>query len=159
MALPGDVLSGKVQPGSIQEIERAADLAGLMVAGPAPVASKMADGTLGSFAGVTSRTLDKGALETAQAAEREAVHPDEIWQKTGFFKGADKQWRYEIPDEHAKLSDRGFTVNTLEDPNAGGEINKLYTVNNKTKTGSTTSQITRLPDILDHPELYDAYPT
>src|SRR6185369_6907776 len=47
--LAHDVYGGKIDPMSDQGIERAFDLAGMMVAGPAPVAAKMADGTLGSF--------------------------------------------------------------------------------------------------------------
>lgn len=131
MALPGDVLSGKVQPGSPQEIERAMDLAGLMVFGPAPVAAKMADGTLGSFAGVVSKTLPKEELKMAQKLESEGVHPDDIWKQTGFFKDkSDGRWRYEISDEGSSLTDRDWKF---------GDKGKLS-------------------EFFDHPELYKAYP-
>src|SRR5882672_7761781 len=124
--LPGDVLSGKVQPGSTQEIERAADLAGLVISGPAPVAAKLADGTLGSFAGVKSTALSglpksqrNPELLTkfydAQNMELDAMHPDDIWDKTGFFRGADQRWRYEISDADAKLKMESFDT-------AGGKI-------------------------------------
>lgn len=161
--LPGDVLSGKVQPGSIQEIERAADLAGLMVGGPAPVASKMADGTLGSFAGVTSKTIDKTKLYEAQQMALDKTHPDEIWQKTGFFKGTDDRWRYEIPDEKAGL---GEGLNHLITPategsngmgswtNIGGREAE-HTVTLKSKK----DELLPLPDVLNHPDLYKAYPS
>lgn len=154
--LPGDVLSGKVQAGSIQEIERATDLAGLMVAGPAPVASKMADGTLGSFAGVASKTLDKGALEVAQAAEKEAIHPDEIWQKTGFFRGADNRWRYEIPDEHASIKEDAFRRTSWK-PDDPDEYFLTLKDSGKDFFGKSKETLT-LPDVLDHPELFKAYP-
>lgn len=158
--LPGDVLSGKVQAGSIQEIERATDLAGLMVAGPAPIASKMADGTLGSFAGVTSKTLDKTKLYQANEMELNKHSADAIWQETGFFKGADNRWKYEIPDEAAKINDKGFNKTELEsNPSAGGEKDTLYSVKPPKKDffGKTYDH-TLLPDVLDHPELYKAYP-
>jgi len=162
-ALPGDVLSGKVQPGSIQEIERAADLAGFMVGGPAPVAAKMADGTLGSFAGVGSKTLNKTKLYEAQEMAMNAAHPDEIWQQTGFFKGADGRWRYEIPDVNSALKDTGFDKTILQsDPRAGGETSLLYSVKDSPKDffGKVKeSSAVRLPDVLNHPELYEAYPS
>jgi hypothetical protein len=146
-ALPGDVLSGKVESGSVQEIERAADLAGLMIGGPAPVASKMAEGTLGSFAGVTSKTFDKGALEVAQAAEKEGLHPEEIWNKTGFFRGADNRWRYEIVDKDAKINEKGFD-RKVEADMSGEEI----------PTISVKEFGTTVGEALDHPELFKAYP-
>jgi len=158
--LPGDVLSGKVQPGSIQEIERATDLAGLMIAGPAPVAAKMADGTLGSFAGVGSKTVDKTLLYHAQQMFLDKINPEEIWQKTGFFKGADGNWKYEIPAESAKINEKGFNKTELDsNPNAGGEKDTLYSVKPPKKDffGKTYGHTT-LPDVLDHPELYKAYP-
>ncbi len=147
MALPGDVLSGKVQPGSPQEIERAMDLAGLMVGGPAPVASKLAEGTLGSFAGVTAKGIDKNRLAQAQLLDAKNVHPDTIWEKTGFFRGADDRWRYEIPDKEAKLSDKGF--NRVIDEDMSGELVPFVSVR---KEGTT------LGEALDHPELFKAYP-
>lgn len=135
-ALPGDVYSGKVQAGSPQEIERAMDLAGLMVFGPAPVASRMADGTLGSFAGVKSKLLPREKLQAAQKLESEGVNPDDIWQQTGFFKDkSDGRWKYEIGDQDAK-------------------INKDF-LERKTSIGDATG---KLHELYDHPELYKAYP-
>ena len=56
--------------------------------------------------------------------------PDEILNKTGWYKGPDAQWRYEISDEGMKLVDRDWKV---------GEQGKLK-------------------DFVEHPELYKAYP-
>lgn len=131
MALPGDVLSGKVQPGSAQEIERAMDLAGLMVMGPAPVASKMAEGTLGSFAGVKSKALPKEKLYEAQNMETSGASADDIWEKTGFYKDkSDGRWKYEINDQGARLVEKDWR-------------------------GIETGD---LKDFYDHPELFKAYP-
>lgn len=140
LSAAGDALQGKTPDWaidaegnvntSIQTIEKAQDLANLAVLGPAPVAAKLADGTLGSFAGVRSKILDKGALEVAQAAEKEGIKPDEIWQKTGFFRGADQRWRYEIDDSSLKYSPEKLREN----------VNMP------------------LDHVLDHPELFKAYP-
>lgn len=129
--LPGDVLSGKVQPGSTQEIERAADLAGFMIGGPAPVASKLSEGTLGSFMGVGAKSFNPDRLQEAMALKGNGATVDEIWNKTGTFQGADTKWRQEIPDNKAKYDD-------------------LWNV-----YGSNPSTLGK---VLDHPELYKAYP-
>ncbi len=126
--LPGDVYAGKIDPMSPQGIQRAFDLAGLAVTGPAPVAAKMADGTLGSFIGVKSKAFDRNALAQAQILEKYGANPDKIWEKTGTFKGADGRWRQEVNDSKA-------TVKPQED-----------------LTGKS------LEDVLDHPDLFKAYP-
>src|SRR5882762_5965554 len=133
LTLPGDVLSGKVQPGSIQEIERATDLAGLMVGGPAPIAAKMADGTLGSFAGVGAKTARTDYLDIAKKMYADEGHTaEDIWKSTGWFKDIrDGKWKWEINDQGAKLKE-------------GFDINK--------------SQVVQMDEMLDHPELYKAYP-
>src|SRR6266852_2434357 len=95
-SFPGDVKSGEVNPMSEEGIQKTADLAMTMVGAPAPVAAKLADGTLGSFAGVKSAGIKEkmADLGHAQVLESNAAHPDEIFQKTGFFRGADNRWRY-----------------------------------------------------------------
>lgn len=176
LALPGDVLSGKVQPGSPQEIERAMDLAGLMVGGPAPVAAKMADGTLGSFAGVTAKTIDKNRLAEAQIMASNGAHPTEVWNKTGFFQGADSRWRFEIPDQNAQLKMDNFVDVTPKESMDWSSVNTNTTplirpknpLNDVDMSGmSDIQQIEHLAssethqplsDIIDHPELFKAYP-
>jgi hypothetical protein len=145
------------------------DLAGLMVMGPAPVASKLADGTLGSFAGVTSKTLDRNKLAEAQIMTANGVHPDDVWKKTGFFQGADGRWKYEIPSEGSSLKESAFDKNFIpNDPRVGGEDNITYSLKNRSIPSNATLQEAmdhfknnpplKLEDILDHPELYKAYP-
>lgn len=137
-SLPGEVAQGNIDPSSPQAIERSADLAGFMIFGPAPVAKSMAEGTLGSFMGVTSKTFDKNKLAEAQIMKANGAHPDEIWNKTGTFQGVDNRWRQEINDSTAKLraEDR---IPWVETPVQG------------------IAQ-TQLKNVLDHPELYKAYP-
>src|SRR6185503_1041561 len=87
--LPGDVYGGKIDPMSPQGIERAFDLAGVAVLGPAPIAAKMADGTLGSFIGVKAKQYDRARLGEAQVMAANGVPTDDIFRKTGWFKGAE----------------------------------------------------------------------
>lgn len=144
----GDAYSGKLpmwaqnEDGTVNTspmaIERANDLGTFAVLGPAPVAAKLADGTLGSFAGVTSKTLNKNRLSAAQEFETNGMHPDDVYTQTGMFRGADNRWRYEI-------SDHGATVNEAM-------FNKLDNGNLALKRPA------KLSEIYDHPELYKAYP-
>lgn len=174
-ALPGDVLSGKVQAGSIQEIERATDLAGLMVAGPAPVASKMADGTLGSFMGVKSATFNRKALEEAHEMTANGVHPDEVWDKTGTFAGWDSRWRQEVPDTRMKLKEENLKITQPPTQKPDG-LTPEQRVKADTFLGFKNNldqpTVDLLPEhkkyfnkeklfldqIMDHPELFKAYP-
>jgi len=174
VTLPGDVLSGKVQPGSQQEIERAFDLAGMMVMGPAPVASKMADGTLGSFAGVRSKSIDKGRLYKAQEMEMMGEHADDIWTTTGFMRGPDNRWKYEIPDNGLKLRDDAFDTTItpgkpdsgpLDWTHAGGGTPDTTTVSLKTRSfddmfppEGKAEKFRMITDVVDHPKLFEAYP-
>lgn len=159
--LPGDVYQGKIDPGSPQSIEKAFDLATIAVLGPAPVAKAMAEGTLGSFAGVTSKTVDKSKLYKAQNMELDGIHPDEIWKETGFFRGADKRWRYEIPDEKALIKEDNLNIIIDSSTPDWGTIKAkdLYTIPEpKRDVFGAVTKFTKLKDVLDHPELYKAYP-
>lgn len=159
---PHDSWAGELVPGSPQEIERAHDLAGLMVMGPAPVASKMADGTLGSFAGVRSaRNLNKtNDLGHAQVLEADGVHPDKIFQDSGWFRGPDSRWRHEISDHKAEFKPEWYN----KEPKPGKDSAQML----EDEMGSLLKQTpfdrnqgltqTTLGKVLDHPELYKAYP-
>lgn len=82
-----------------------------------------------SIAGVRAATLPKAAYELAVDAEKQGFNAQEIFKSTGFFKGADGQWRFEIDDSGAKY---------FPEKLAGGQ--KL------------------LSDVLSHKELFEAYP-
>jgi hypothetical protein len=93
----------------------------------------------GTMAGVVSKTVDKGALAVAQAAEKEGISAREITDKTGFFKGADGRWKYEIDDSAAK-----FNPDWADNPSPTQKASGM--------------KIVKLPEVIDHPELYEAYP-
>lgn len=171
MALPGDVFSGKVKAGSQEEINRAFELAGLMVMGPAPVASKLADGTLGSFAGVKSKTLNKEKLYEAQNLETAGASADDLWPQTGFMRGADGRWKYEIDDSKAafkegaiKLTRIGAERKARDEAVAGANGNspRGWESTGGEKPPEYMHELAKegvpLSEIFDHPELYEAYP-
>jgi Large polyvalent protein associated domain 23 len=143
-SLPGDAFAGKIDPMSEQGIEKANELASMMVFGPAPVARSMADGTLGSFAGLRAKSLSEDPAKVAdyfRANEMEEAGqtPTQIWNKTGFMRGVDNKWRHEIDDSTAKFDSKWY-----EHP--------------EDLTNVMTGGMSKLSSILDHPELYKAYP-
>lgn len=58
---------------------------------------------LGIFAGPGARTANRGALRLAEEMERRGMSREQIWDATGWFKGADKGWRFEIPDDALQI--------------------------------------------------------
>ncbi len=136
LKLPGDVAAGKVDLGSKEAMDRVTDLAGTLIFGPMPLARKVVDGTLGSFAGVGSKTANTEALNKARALDRRGETVDDIFKETGWYRGHDNKWRYEIPDQNVALKDLGYS-------------------HIKTNPKGT---VTKLEDLIDHPKLFEAYP-
>src|SRR5690606_14357852 len=64
------------------------------------------NGPVFAFGGVHARSADLVRLEMAQEMERAERNVFEIWQATGWFRGADGEWRFEIPDRDARLKMR-----------------------------------------------------
>lgn len=87
------------------------------------------------YAGRRAETANDYTLRNAQleAARGNNVGPDsETRQRTGWFRGPDGQWRFEISDENASLN-----ILTMRDNNFSP---------------------TTLGDVMSHSDLFDAYP-
>lgn len=151
----------------------------------------------GTMAGVKSISSLTGVAKSealsnlghAQVLESNGVHPDDIWKQTGFGRGADSRWRYELDDSKSVLDQdwsgqkgiedifkkQGIALDTRYGP--GGKNNtyglrkwktdeKINPADLPTELKSTWLDLTsgkgtiqkNLSDILDHPELYKAYP-
>lgn len=89
-----------------------------------------------SFAGTKAATADTHALETAQDRIATGADAEAVRQETGWFKGADGKWRFEINDRDAKIG-TAFA----------NESQDTDTINNRL-----------LPGVLWHDRLYAAYP-
>lgn len=98
-------------------------------------------GTLGVFGGVKAEGADLNALARAQALTNASVHPSEIWNQTGWWKGPGGDWRFEIPDESARMDPKWLT-----------QTGESYIPGVPGQTQFT------LQDVLDHKALFDAYP-
>jgi|GEM_PF-2827084 len=90
-------------------------------------------GLLGSysFAGEKAKTANLETLKQAKKLEKQGKNRDEIFEETGWFKGKDNKWRFEIPDNLDKID-----FSKLK-----GEYNSAF-----------------LSEIYDNPALYAAYP-
>lgn len=84
-------------------------------------ASRMDPNTLYSFLGPRSSGADLEALSRARDLSARRRSPEEIWEQTGWFKGADGNWRYEIDDSSAVL--RQPAANALNSNGPGYQTN------------------------------------
>jgi len=55
------------------------------------------------FAGPQSETSDLQLFDKARQLESQHVSPAYIWRETGWLRGVDGKWRYEIDDSQARL--------------------------------------------------------
>ena len=60
-----------------------------------------------SFAGANADTADMSALEKAESMEQGKATAEEILRETGWYRGIDGKWRFEISDEDAEFSRKG----------------------------------------------------
>lgn len=96
------------------------------------------EGTQHLFAGENSKTANKSALQNAKKMLENGVDSETIRQETGWYKGYDGKWRFEIDD---------FESHLIESPK----------LERRTDDGETYF-IGKVADILDHKELFMAYP-
>ncbi|CAB4130767.1 hypothetical protein UFOVP122_26 [uncultured Caudovirales phage] len=126
------------------------------------------------FAGESAKTADLGALETAKNMAKEGANKDEILTSTGWFKGVDDKWRFEIPDEASKMNTDPLFKQQGRIAIAQEYFGKQGVHPSKFATGQFPDLDaaalkyaddvidkrtgTPLGELLDHPELYAAYP-
>lgn len=105
--------------------------------------SKASDNIRYQIAGPRAKTAALDKLEQAKNLQKSGVDNEEIRQQTGWFLGADKKWRFEIPD---------------------GKLREDFDIEAHRKWwddydgGSSSAIITPLEDIYDNERLYEAYP-
>ncbi|WP_295442023.1 PLxRFG domain-containing protein [uncultured Thiodictyon sp.] len=92
-----------------------------------------------AFAGERAATADTHALGRAQEWLADGMTADDVRRKTGWFRGADGKWRFEINDSGAML--RTKVGGAFESKPAGMEA------------------YAPLGAVLSHPRLFDAYPS
>lgn len=70
-------------------------------------AARRSDGTLFMFGGTRARTADLDALKAAREMHDAGKPREEIWRKTGWFRGVDGKWRFEISDNSSRIGGGG----------------------------------------------------
>ncbi|MDD2608627.1 MAG: hypothetical protein PHX60_02895 [Giesbergeria sp.] len=95
-----------------------------------------------SFAGQQSASADTHALASAQQRLNAGEDAETVRQDTGWHKGKDGKWRFEISDADAKLA-IGYK---------GVALGKLI------NEGRYPDAVMPLADLLEHPALFAAYP-
>ncbi len=99
-----------------------------------------------SFAGSHAKTADKNKLSEAQTLESQTASNETIRQKTGWFKGMDNKWRFEINDSQANIK---FDESTSSD-----KTEWLDWID-EAKDRVTGVPLSR---VLEHDSLFQAYP-
>ena len=138
------------------------------------------------FAGEKAQTAALDELDRAKQLEADGVDNEEIRQQTGWFKGADGMWRFEISDEDAKMLG---TIEELRQKNEDKhkktlkKLAKLEKEREKLRIAVNKNEITeneyyskleendkkiqtlmdndkafKVKDIISHKKLFDAYP-
>lgn len=96
--------------------------------------TKPSEGGLNQLAGVQAYNAPLESLERAKEMEDAAAYPNDIFKETGWIKGLDGKWRFEIPDNLDAVNWDVF------------------------KKGNTENKSRLLKYIYKNPKLYDAYP-
>lgn len=136
--LPGDVAKGKVDPNSAEAIHRSADLAGLLTS-PSAGTAVSDPAKLGIFAGARAGQADISALSKAKSLVAQGADRSAIWDQTGWFTGADGQWRFEIPDVGSAVKS-GSSPSNLADALVHLDLYQAYPDMRKMQVEPTTPE-------------------
>ena len=128
--------AGKLEIKTAEKLMRMLD--GALISDNVHALDKGVGKTKHLFVGVKADTADKMKLATAQDMIANGADPEQVRKDTGWFRGYDGEWRFEIDD---------FDSSLIENPNLTRheDDGEVYF------TG-------KLTDIFNHPELYKAYP-
>lgn len=146
----------------------------------ANTATQEGDGVRYSFAGINARSANLQQLQTAQEMAARGVENETIRKETGWFRGMDGKWRFEIDDsnmvyrkegdalfrkkhpeyaEHQALTEKFlFGTITAEEQRRLLELEGIWgrergRLSERVKNGNA-----KLRDILQHDALFEAYP-
>lgn len=152
---------------SFDELQRIWNL-GLTDAAQAEVTEDGQSESKYSFAGRKSETADDSLYQQALDMEKSGKSSEDIRKQTGWFKGMDGQWRYEIDDADMQFSSKGFFTNP--------DIVRFNELNEKFIYGTITEEelaevqalsknlkgVRKSPkylrEYIKHDELFKAYP-
>lgn len=99
------------------------EAAGLAATGALPFAQRNA---VGVFGGRLAKTADTAALAKAEDMAAKGMPREQIWNDTGWFKGADGKWRFEIDDSGANWRYGDDTAGPLSNKFSHKDLMKAY---------------------------------
>jgi len=139
-----------------------------MVAGPGAADTPIPDGpqapemgpggeTFDQFAGRKALTADMGKLRVAQLLEKRDASPEQIWKDTGWIRGPDQQWRFEIDDSQAVMKPDALDRFIRDD------MRQQLVANPRLRTSDERIALAKEPpltlgDVMEHEALFAAYP-
>lgn len=109
--------------------------------------------TLHQFAGPQAQTANASSLSRACAMERSGADREQILQETGWFRGLDNQWRFEIDDSQARFRGYDYGKDEPEVTSTDPEVYQTWM-----DEAAEAPRGVALPLVLDHPKLFAAYP-
>jgi hypothetical protein len=137
---PGRAVAGQIPESALSSV---AMTSALTLAGGGLGLGEVPEGALATTAGRFAKTADLDQMRLAQQFEANGIAPEQIHAATGWYRGADEQWKFTIPDDEAKLKnfvtgpDGNVSFGWPEDPSI---------------------ERRRLGDVYDNPKLFAAYP-
>jgi hypothetical protein len=119
--------------------------------------------------GENSKTWNHGNAALAKQMELQGKNPEEIWQETRMFRGADDVWRQEIPDANMKYSvspvrsrqyetDRKRYSQAIDKATTQDELQAAQKYYEKQRKNNSLNFIGKAQEFVEHPELFAAYP-
>ena len=127
-----------------------------------------------SMGGLKAETADKSALEKAMKLEKDGTDSEKIRKETGWFKGYDGKWRFEIDNselefktdieknraaaiELAKMKAKSAEIEwkIVNDTATEAEENEYYSLDEKMVQ---LRKWQKLSDVINHPKLFKAHP-
>jgi hypothetical protein len=100
-------------------------------------------------AGINAATADNGQHQEAERMEKAGETREAIWRKTGWWKGPDGKWRFEIDD--SKMRMKIASASEIADRSQANDPQKTY-------ADMGVSDGVQLSEVIDHPDLFKAYP-
>lgn len=98
--------------GRISYWERAVFAVGGAIFGKAVATPRGRSSKFNMYMGINSEKADLAAHDMAVDMSRAGASADEIRAQTGWFKGADGKWRYEIDDSNSMIADEAIQMVT-----------------------------------------------
>ena len=122
-----------------------------------------------SFIGEKALNKNNKSLEKAKEMESAGKTSEDIRKNTGWFRGGDNKWRFEIDSSKMRVDHRGKFHRNSAIRRRWELFDKLHVTNTATKadfqelmqldrTLGTLTEPKKLGDLIDYPQLFEAYP-